>query len=214
MGSEWKPWYEEVAGIHSAAGREEFMRDTFGGPRPSAGRVASNVVTAGLMAYGVNRLLSGFTSRRRRNTAAQEQGQESQGLGAGDDATEAEWSDAVAQYTQIEPGLRLTILRIERFLAESGEVGTDRARRLDRISGLLDGAFEDLRAAMYARDVERIQGIILNRIQPSVEELQSLFGHEDIGAPPSSAGRQAPSGDASNRRPRDTHDAYHRPPVS
>ena len=68
--------------------------------------------------------------------------------------------------------------------------------------------------AHYAYAEELIQGIILNRIQPSVEELQTLFGHEDIDAPPSSAGRQAPSGDPSNRRPRDTHDGYHRPPVS
>jgi hypothetical protein len=212
MGSEWKPWYEEVAGIHSPAAREEFMRGTFGGPGPSAGRVASNVVTAGLMAYGVNRLLSGFTSRRRGNAAGQ--GQELQGLGAGDDAAEARWTAMFAEFAKVEPDLRLMILRIDRFLNESGERGTDRARRLDRISGLLDGAFEDLRAAMFSRDVERCQDVILSRIQPSVEELRSLFGHEDIGAPPSSAGRQAPSGDASNRRPRDTHDGYHRPPVS
>jgi hypothetical protein len=211
MGSEWKPWYEEVAGIHSPAAREEFMRDKFGGPGLSAGRMASNVVTAGLMAYGVNRLLSGFTSRRRGNAAGQGQGQELQGLGAGDDAADARWTAMFAEFAKVEPDLRLMILRIDRFLDESGERGTDRARRLDRISGLLDGAFEDLRAAMFARDVERCQEVILSRIQPSVEELRSLFGHEDVDPPNSNAGRQAPSGDPSNRGPRDTHDSCHRP---
>lgn len=60
--------------MNSAQDRENYVKGVFNAPSPSAGQMVSSLATAGLIAYGVNRLLGGGRGRRSRSSERDQSG--------------------------------------------------------------------------------------------------------------------------------------------
>lgn len=49
----WKPWWDQLAEIHSANEREEFIRGVAGFPGPRPGKVAGLALSGLLIGWGL-----------------------------------------------------------------------------------------------------------------------------------------------------------------